>query len=66
MAGRPQQATHGQGRGTRGKADRLTAAYRTGGRQLYAVVKGRSREADTLWWYLLQIHLPATPSASAA
>lgn len=29
------------------------------GQQLYAVVKGRRREADTSWWYLLQIHLPA-------
>lgn len=29
------------------------------GQQFYAVVKGRRREADTSWWYLLQIHLPA-------
>jgi hypothetical protein len=27
--------------------------------RLYAVVKGRRREADGSWWYDLQIHLPA-------
>jgi hypothetical protein len=29
------------------------------GQHLYAVVKGRRREADGSWWYALQIHLPA-------
>jgi hypothetical protein len=29
------------------------------GQRLYAVVKGRRREADGSWWYALQIHLPA-------
>lgn len=29
------------------------------GQHLYAVVKRRGREADTTWWYDLQIHLPA-------
>jgi hypothetical protein len=29
------------------------------GQHLYAVVRGRRREADGSWWYALQIHLPA-------
>lgn len=29
------------------------------GQPLYAVVKGRRRESDGSWWYLLQVHLPA-------
>ncbi|WP_225847574.1 hypothetical protein [Streptomyces sp. HPF1205] len=29
------------------------------GQHLYAVVKRRRCEADTTWWYDLQIHLPA-------
>ncbi|MGW2277844.1 DUF6233 domain-containing protein [Streptomyces sp. NPDC001770] len=28
------------------------------GQHLYAVVKGRRKEADKTWWYDLQIHLP--------
>jgi len=30
--------------------------------ELYAVVKGRQREADGAWWYRLQIHLPTATS----
>jgi hypothetical protein len=29
------------------------------GQELYAVVKGRRKERDGTWWYLLQIHLPS-------
>lgn len=29
------------------------------GQRIYAVVKRRRKEADTTWWYDLQIHLPA-------
>ncbi|WP_405578078.1 DUF6233 domain-containing protein [Streptomyces sp. NBC_01190] len=32
------------------------------GQRLYAVVKGRRKEADGTWWYDLQIHLPGQSS----